>query len=143
MKVRNHCRFAAIALLVALVATMAAPALAQRKALTVERIYGPGPSLSGSLTPGLQWSPDGKLLSYTQRSGQGREAKTDIWVLDVASGERRVLLDSEKIQSLVPPAAALGRRRPAWDGWRRSNTGGRRRATRCCLRRREICTGSI
>ncbi|HEV8383865.1 MAG TPA: DPP IV N-terminal domain-containing protein [Candidatus Acidoferrales bacterium] len=82
---------------------------APRKALTVERIWGPGqPSLSGSLTQGLQWSPDGKLLSYTQRSGQGREAKTDIWVMDVASGERRVLLDSEKIQSLVPPAAPTG-----------------------------------
>jgi dipeptidyl-peptidase-4 len=104
MNFQNRKRAAVFALLVALLAAVAAPALAQRKALTVERIYGPGPSLSGSPTPGLQWSPDGKLLSYTQRSGQGREAKTDIWVLDVASGERRMLLDSAKIQALAPPS---------------------------------------
>ncbi len=109
MKFQSRKAVAVLILLVALTATMPAPVraqqAAQRKALTVERIYGPGPSLSGSLTQGLQWSPDGKLLSYTQRSGQGREAKTDIWALDVASGERRVLLDSEKIQALAPAAA--------------------------------------
>jgi dipeptidyl-peptidase-4 len=109
MNFQNHKRAAVFALLVALLAAVAAPALAQRKALTVERIYGPGPSLSGSLTQGLQWSPDGKLLSYLQRSGQGREAKTDIWVLDVASGERRMLLDSAKIQALAPPSAEPAR----------------------------------
>jgi dipeptidyl-peptidase-4 len=92
-----------LALLVAWTAT--APAQQPRKALTVERIWGPGqPSLSGTLTQGLQWSPDGKLLSYMQRTGQGREAKTDLWVIDVATGERRILVDSEKLQSLVPPA---------------------------------------
>lgn len=117
MKLQNHRRVTRVALLVALAATVSTPAIAQqpaapfataqdkRKALTVERIYAPGPSLGGSLTQGLQWSPDGKLLSYTQRSGQGREAKTDIWVLDVASGERRMLLDAAKIQALAPPAA--------------------------------------
>jgi dipeptidyl-peptidase-4 len=75
-----------------------------RKPLTVERIYGQ-PSLSGSLTQGLQWSPDGKLLSYFQRTGQGREAKTDIWVLEVATGERKLLLDSEQVAKLLPPEA--------------------------------------
>jgi dipeptidyl-peptidase 4 len=109
MQLRNYGRAGQLALALALVANLAAPAAAQRKALTVERIYGPGqPSLSGALTQGLQWSPDGKLLSYTQRSGQGRDAKTDIWVLDPASGERRVLLDSAKIQALAPPAAEAG-----------------------------------
>jgi len=92
---------------IAVVFAAATPIEAQqtRKPLTVERIYGPGPSLSGSLTQGLQWSPDGKLLSYVQRTGQGREAKTDIWVLEVASGARRLLLDSAKIQALAPSAA--------------------------------------
>lgn len=109
MNLQSRKQVAFFALLIALVtataSSMQAQQAAPRKALTVERIYGPGPSLSGSLTQGLQWSPDGKLLSYTQRSGQGREAKTDIWVLEVASGERRVLLDSAKIQALAPPAA--------------------------------------
>src|SRR3989454_8901670 len=73
-----------------------APAWAQQIAsatkaaslLTVERIYGQ-PSLSGSLTNGLEWSPDGKLLGYFQRSGEGSEAKTEIWGLDAATGKRR------------------------------------------------------
>ncbi|HWQ03685.1 MAG TPA: S9 family peptidase, partial [Candidatus Nitrosotenuis sp.] len=100
-------------ILLALTAVGAVSLLAQArpagKELTVERIWGPGqPSLSGSLTQGLQWSPDGKLLSYYQRSGQGREARTDIWVLNVATGERSVLVETQKLQSLVTPAAEQG-----------------------------------
>lgn len=79
----------------------AAPALGQ-KALTVERIWGQ-PSLSGQLTQGLQWSSDGKLLSYLQRSGEGREMKTDVWAMNPESGERRLLVDSEKLAKLMPP----------------------------------------
>src|SRR5713226_9371482 len=64
---------ALLALLLAVVPL--APAWAQQIAsatkaaspLTVERIYGQ-PSLSGSLTNGLEWSPDGKLLGYFQLS---------------------------------------------------------------------------
>jgi len=90
----------------------AAPAWAQsqaapttgRKAITVERIYGQ-PSLSGTLTSGLEWSPDGKLLSYFHRTGEGPEAKTDISVIDVSTGERRVLVDADKLKSLLAPAA--------------------------------------
>jgi dipeptidyl-peptidase-4 len=106
-------RVTALALLLGLLVTTALPAYAEqaaaqgRKALSVERIYGQ-PSLSGSLTSGLQWSPDGKLLSYFQRSGQGREAKTDIWVLEVATGQRRVLLDSAKLAELLAPPRRVG-----------------------------------
>jgi dipeptidyl-peptidase-4 len=92
----------AVALALALSATAQT-----RKELTVERIWGQ-PSLSGTLTTGLQWSPDGKWLSYFQRTGQGRDAKTDVWVMEVASGERRVLLDSEKLQPLLVPAGPAG-----------------------------------
>jgi len=81
----------------------ASPAQAARP-LTVERIYA-APSLSGKLTDGVEWSPDGKLLSYFHRTGAGAEARTDIWVLDVATGERRLLVDSEMLQKLLPPAA--------------------------------------
>ncbi len=103
----------------------ASPAQAARP-LTVERIYG-APNLSGRLTEGVEWSPDGKLLSYFHRTGAGVEAGTDIWVLDVATGERRVLVDSEKLQKLLPPAApsppgkaqqtGLGRLEPQKYSW--------------------------
>jgi dipeptidyl-peptidase-4 len=77
-------------------------AVRPRKAVTVERIYG-SPSLSGALTDGLEWSPDGKLLSYFQRAGQGPDAPPSLWVLEVASGKRRILLDSDKLRPVLPP----------------------------------------
>ncbi len=76
---------------------------APAKPLTVERIYGQ-PSLSGLPTTGLEWSPDGKLLSYLQRTGEGADAKTDIWVLDAETGERRKLVDSEMMVEFLPQA---------------------------------------
>ncbi|MGH9792403.1 MAG: DPP IV N-terminal domain-containing protein, partial [Candidatus Acidiferrales bacterium] len=85
---------------------LAAPAMAQKE-LTVERIYGL-PSLSGTPLRGVQWSPDGKLVSY-ERSGReearpdsiGTRGQSEIWVMDVASGERRVLLSAEQIKAAV------------------------------------------
>src|SRR5260370_19562993 len=55
------------------------------KALTVERIYSQ-PGLSGRLTRGLASTPDGKQLSYFEAKGTGRDAKTELWVMDAASG---------------------------------------------------------
>ncbi len=57
------------------------------KALTVERIFGPQggqAGLTGNMTTGVEWSPDGKRLSYFQRAGEGPDAKTDLWVMDVS-----------------------------------------------------------
>src|SRR5439155_875864 len=47
-----------------------------RKTLTVERIYSQ-PSLSGRLTRGLAWTPDGKGLSYFETKGSGKDAKAE------------------------------------------------------------------
>src|SRR6266566_7915845 len=66
------------------------------KALTVERIYSQ-PSLSGRLTRGLAWTPDGKGLSFFEAKGSGKEAKTELWVMDAASGERRFLVGADKL----------------------------------------------
>jgi dipeptidyl-peptidase-4 len=103
-------------------AQQAAPA-ADFKPLTVERIYGQ-PSLGGRLTMGVEWSPDGTLLSYTQRAGEGRDAKTDVWVLDVRTGERRVLVDGDKLRQVLPTTAGpqgqqtgLGRQTPQRYAW--------------------------
>jgi dipeptidyl-peptidase-4 len=89
-------------------AQQGAPAVAEFKPLTVERIWGQ-PSLSGQLTTGIAWSPDGKLLSYFHHTGEGAGARTDIWVLDVETGERRLLVDSDKLRELLPSAGAPGR----------------------------------
>jgi dipeptidyl-peptidase-4 len=90
--------------LVSLGALGVAPALAQgKKEVTVERIYGAGqPSLSGSLTTGITWSPDGRWMTFNQRVGSGREARTEIWAMEVATGEKKQLVDPAKLQGLVP-----------------------------------------
>ncbi len=76
------------------------PAL-QPGELTVDRIYGQ-PSLSGRLTRGVAWSPDGQKLSFLETSGTGKEAKTELWALDPSSGERSVLISSEKLEAILP-----------------------------------------
>jgi dipeptidyl-peptidase-4 len=93
------------------------------KALTVERIYSQ-PSLSGRLTRGLEWNPDSKELSYFETKGVGKEAKTELWVMDAAKGERRLLVAADKLESVLPAdgskptqATGLGRRAPAQYQW--------------------------
>jgi dipeptidyl-peptidase-4 len=86
--------------------------------LTVERIYG-APSLSGQLLRDARWSPDGKWLSYLAGAGD----RTEIWVADAATGERRVLVDAAHLRDvLLPPASrgqqtGLGRLTPSQYRW--------------------------
>jgi dipeptidyl-peptidase-4 len=100
-----------------------------RKALTVERIYTQ-PSLSGRLTRGLAWTPDGKSLSYFETRGSGKEAKTELCVMDATSGERRLLLAADKLESILPAdtsrptqATGLGRRAPSQYQWAPDGAG--------------------
>ena len=111
-----------------LLAFCAPPSAAQQpatsgKALTVERIYSM-PSLNGRLTRGLAWTPDGKRLSFFETKGLGKEAKTELWVMDAAKGERGLLVAADKLESILPAdsakptqATGLGRRAPAQYQW--------------------------
>ncbi len=83
----------------------AAPAGAQGggKELTVERIASQ-PSLNGTTLEGLEWTPDGKRLSYFHRLGEGRNSRNELWVVDAATGQHRVLVDADKLSSLLPPS---------------------------------------
>jgi dipeptidyl-peptidase 4 len=99
------------------------------KTLTVERIYSQ-PSLSGRLTRGLVWTPNGKQLSYFETQGAGKEAKTELWVMDAASGERRRLVAADKLESILPAdtsrptqTTGLGRRAPSQYQWAPDGAG--------------------
>lgn len=99
------------------------------KTLTVERIYAQ-PSLSGRLTRGLTWTPDGKQLSYFETKGAGKEAKTELWAMDATSGERRMLMAAEKLEAVLPvdsskptQATGLGRRAPSQYQWAPNSEG--------------------
>jgi dipeptidyl-peptidase-4 len=76
------------------------------------------------LTRGIAWTPDSKQLSFFKTEGAGKEAKTELWLMDVASGQRRQLLSAEKLESVLPAdserttqATGLGRHAPAEYQW--------------------------
>ena len=103
----------------------ASPTCARRwarasKDLTIERIYGE-PSLDGRLTAGIAWSPDGKEITFLEtKHGQRR---SELWAMDVASGQRRLLISAEKLDRVLAPpgeptqATGLGRHPPPEYQW--------------------------
>jgi dipeptidyl-peptidase 4 len=85
-------------------AQAAAPA-AGSKELTLDRIFSP-PFLGGRATQGIQWAPDGKRFSYLDRKGVGRDAVVELWTMDAATGERKVLVNGETLKSVTQPEKA-------------------------------------
>src|SRR5580692_6266261 len=86
---------------------VAGPARAQSSAaagkeLTVERSYS-APSLSGHLTDGIEWAPDSKRISYIVRNGSGPDAPVELWVMDGATGERKMLIGTETLKAVTQP----------------------------------------
>ncbi|MGA9072850.1 MAG: hypothetical protein WB368_01975, partial [Candidatus Sulfotelmatobacter sp.] len=69
------------------------------KPLTIEAIYAPG-GLSGRGPETFEWSPDGTKLSYLQRDDEGEHG--ELWYVDVATGEKKVLVSAAKLASLAP-----------------------------------------
>ena len=93
------------------------------KPLTVDRIYSE-PNLSGRLTRGIAWTPDSKQISFFESNATGKVGRTELWAVDVASGQRRVILSAEKLESVLPAdaeqstqATGLGRHAPAEYQW--------------------------
>src|SRR5260370_20674113 len=93
--------------------------------LTVERIYS-HPSLSGHLTRGIAWTPDGKKLSFFRDIPPGRvqTARSELWIMDATSGQGQLLLSAEKLETVLPAeaekttqATGLGRRAPSQYEW--------------------------
>jgi dipeptidyl-peptidase-4 len=71
------------------------------KSLTVERIYS-SPSLNGHLTQGIEWSPDGKHISYLKGAGSSEE----MWTMDATTGKSKVLVKSSVLASALQPEKA-------------------------------------
>jgi len=72
---------------------------APTKPLTIEAIYQPG-GLAGRGPENVEWSPDGTKLSFVQRDEKGE--KGELWYVDSATGEKKVLVSAEKLASLAP-----------------------------------------
>ncbi len=69
------------------------------KPLTIEEIFAPG-GLAGRGPEDMEWSPDGTKLSYVQRNDEGEQG--ELWYVDAATGEKKVLLSAAKLASLAP-----------------------------------------
>jgi dipeptidyl-peptidase 4 len=84
-----------------LVSAVSLPGLAQNapgKQLTVERIFS-APSLSGHLARGLEWTPDGRRISFIEGFGDSAE----LWTMDASTGEKKQLLDAAALKSVTQP----------------------------------------
>jgi dipeptidyl-peptidase-4 len=75
------------------------------KQLSVERIYSE-PDLNGSLLEDVQWSPDGKQVTFFQSTGTGFGPKAELWSVAAADGAKHVLVDAAKLSQLLPPDTA-------------------------------------
>ena len=111
-----------------------APAPSKSGTLTVERIYGE-PSLSGQLTTGLVWAPDGKRIGFFKNVAAGgakgakdakdaKDAGPELWIMDAALGKSQLLVSASKLESVLPgepentkQATGLGRHVPAQYEW--------------------------
>jgi dipeptidyl-peptidase-4 len=69
------------------------------KPLTIEALFAPG-GLSGRGPENVEWSPDGTKLSFVQRDDKGEHG--ELWYVDAATGEKKVLVSAEKLASLAP-----------------------------------------
>ena len=74
---------------------MTAPTAAHAEDLTLQRVFA-SPDLAGTQPRGLKLSPDGKLLTSLRPRADERE-RYDLWAMDTATGQWRMLVDSKKV----------------------------------------------
>jgi len=65
--------------------------------LTLERLFA-SPDLSGSQPRAVKLSPDGRLLTLLKNRPDEKD-RYDLWALDTATGQERMLVDSKKVGS--------------------------------------------
>jgi dipeptidyl-peptidase 4 len=85
--------------LLLLVAPFSAQAQQAVKPLTLEEIYAPG-GITGRGPENIEWSPDGSKLSFVQRDGESEQG--ELWYVDAATGEKKVLVSAAKLAALAP-----------------------------------------
>jgi len=75
-----------------------------RKQLSLEAIFRPG-SLTGTPPEGLHWAPDQKSFSYIERDEAGEHGQ--LWLVNAATGEKKVLVSEDKLARLAPPVTSI------------------------------------
>jgi dipeptidyl-peptidase-4 len=80
-----------------------APATASKQ-LTIEQIFAEG-GVTGRAPETIKWSPDGTKVSFVQRDDTGEHG--ELWYVDVATGEKKVLASETKLSRLAPPMSRI------------------------------------
>jgi dipeptidyl-peptidase-4 len=70
------------------------------KPLTIESVFAGG-GITGREPESIKWSPDGAKVSFVQRTGSG--ARGALYAVDVASGQKTILVAEDKWATLFPP----------------------------------------
>jgi dipeptidyl-peptidase-4 len=98
----------AVAPFACLLVLTAACALAQdtaaargSKPLTLDAIFAEG-GLTGRGPENIQWSPDGKRVSFVQRDDEGEHG--ELWYFDTESGQKKILVSEANLSRLAPDA---------------------------------------
>lgn len=86
---------------VVLIASSAFAQSSPKKPLTLDAIFADG-GLTGRAPEAIKWSPDGAKVSYVQRDDAGEHG--ELWYVDAATGEKKLLVSEAKLASLAPDA---------------------------------------
>jgi dipeptidyl-peptidase-4 len=84
--------------------TSTAPSSREEQKLTIESIFADG-GLLGRAPEAIKWSPDGSKVSFVQRDDSGEHGA--LYSVDTATGKTELLVASEKLSSLAPPASSI------------------------------------
>ena len=91
-------------LLPALCAQAPNPSPAHAQKLTIEQIFAEG-GVTGRAPETIKWSPDGTKVSFVQRDDAGEHG--ELWYIDVATGEKKILASETKLSQLAPPTSRI------------------------------------
>ena len=98
---KRVCLASFLVLWIAMPPGVAQTADAPRQPLSIESIFSEG-GITGRPPEAVQWSPDGTKLSLVQRDEGGEHGQ--LWFVDAATGEKKVLVSEAKLASLAPDA---------------------------------------
>src|ERR1700743_113790 len=89
------------------ITAFAQPSPQPESELTIEAIAAG--NLTGHWPESVQWMPDGTKLTFIdQTTGEGHG---ELWAIDAATGEKKVLVSETKLSSLAPPATETANER--------------------------------
>jgi dipeptidyl-peptidase 4 len=97
-------RFLCVTYVCGLLVCTALAQSAPKKALTIDAIYAEG-GITGRAPENLEWSPDSAGFAFIQRDDSGDHG--ELWYVNAATGEKRVLVSESKLTSLAPPVEKI------------------------------------